>query len=60
MRASMHALQKRGTGMMELARLHHEVVFGRSGGRTIWQPRIGCWYNDKIFAGEPLPGPYDR
>jgi hypothetical protein len=34
------------------------VVFGRSGGRIIWQPRIDCWYKDKLFAGEPLPEPY--
>lgn len=41
-----------------LATLHHQVVFGRSGGRIIWQPRIGCWYTDKQFAGEPFPPPY--
>lgn len=41
-----------------LAQLHEDVVFGRSGGRIIWQPRIGCWYTDKQFAGEPLPAPY--
>ncbi len=41
-----------------LARLHEDVVFGRSGGRIIWQPRIGCWYDDKQFAGDPLPAPY--
>ena len=43
----------------DLAKLHHDVVFGQSGGRIIWQPRIGCWYTDKVFAGEPLPAPYD-
>ena len=42
----------------DLPKLHHDVVFGRSGGRIIWQPRIGCWYGDKIFEGEPLPEPY--
>lgn len=41
-----------------LAQLHEDVVFGRAGGRIIWQPRIGCWYTDKVFAGEPLPAPY--
>lgn len=40
------------------AELHRKVVFGLSGGRIIWQPRIGCWYSDKVFAGEPLPAPY--
>ena len=41
-----------------LSQLHHQVAFGQSGGKIIWQPRIGCWYNDKLFAGEPLPAPY--
>lgn len=39
-------------------RLHRRVVFGESGGRIIWQPRILCWYSDKQLAGEPLPPPY--
>jgi hypothetical protein len=43
---------------MNFADLHHAVCFGTSGGRIIWQPRIGCWYTDKQFAGEPLPPPY--
>ncbi|MCE9613727.1 MAG: hypothetical protein K8T26_05590 [Lentisphaerae bacterium] len=38
--------------------LHRKVVFGRAGGRIIWQPRIKCWFTDKQFAGEPLPAPY--
>ena len=38
--------------------LHRQVVFGRSKGKIIWQPRIGCWYTDKQFAGEPFPPPY--
>ena len=42
----------------DLAELHHQVAFGRSGGKIIWQPRIGCWYTDKLFAGEALPTPY--
>jgi hypothetical protein len=45
--------------MDNLAALHRDVVFGRSGGRIIWQPRIGCWYDDKKIAGEPLPAPYE-
>jgi hypothetical protein len=45
--------------MTDLTRLHHDVVFGHSGGRIIWQPRIGCWYSDKIFAGERLPEPFE-
>ena len=40
------------------AGLHHQVCFGKSGGRVIWQPRIGCWYHDKIFEGEAFPAPF--
>ena len=42
------------------AELHHQVAFGQSGGRIIWQPRIQCWITDKRFAGEPLPEPYEH
>lgn len=38
--------------------LHRQVVFGQSKGKIIWQPRIGCWYTDKMFAGEAFPAPY--
>lgn len=40
------------------SQLHQDVAFGRSGGRIIWQPRIGCWVTDKAFAGEPFPAPF--
>ncbi|MBN1584578.1 MAG: hypothetical protein JXA89_27980 [Anaerolineae bacterium] len=40
------------------ADLHRQVAFGQSGGKIIWQPRIGCWLTDKTFAGEPYPPPY--
>lgn len=40
--------------------LHHQVCFGESGGKVIWQPRIQCWITDKRFAGEPLPEPYEH
>jgi hypothetical protein len=43
---------------VDLAQLHRQVVFGQAGGRIIWQPRIGAWLQDKLFAGEPLPAPY--
>jgi hypothetical protein len=45
--------------MTNLAKLHSDVIFGRSEGKIIWQPRIGCWYHDKRFAGESLPEPYE-
>lgn len=40
---------------IDYPRLHHDVAFGRAGGRIIWQPRIECWYDDRTFAGEPFP-----
>lgn len=43
----------------ELAQLHRDVLFGRAGGRIIWQPRIHCWFDDRMFHGEPLPEPYE-
>ena len=42
----------------DFPKLHADVAFRRSAGKIIWQPRIGCWYDDKIFAGEELPEPY--
>ncbi len=44
---------------INLENLHRDVVKGESNGKIIWQPRIGCWYTDKKFAGEKLPEPYE-
>jgi len=44
---------------MNLAQLHTDVIRGKAGGKIIWQPRIGCWLQDKRFAGEKLPEPYE-
>jgi hypothetical protein len=38
--------------------LHRDVVFGRAGGRVIWQPRILAWFTDRAFDGRPLPERY--
>ena len=43
---------------IDLNRLHWDVAFGRAGGKIIWQPCIGAWYSDKMFAGQSLPAPY--
>lgn len=43
---------------MDWRAFNEEVIFGDAGGRVLWQPRIGCWYTDKQFAGEPLPERY--
>ena len=45
---------------LDLKQLHLDVAKGKSDGKVIWQPRIGCWYTDKRFAGEPLPEPYEH
>ncbi len=39
----------------DLRQLHADVVKKKSGGKIIWQPRIGCWYDDRMAAGTPLP-----
>ena len=44
-----------GTNFEEL---HRRVCFDPSNRKVIWQPRIGCWYSDKVFMGEELPAPY--
>lgn len=38
--------------------LHNDVAKGKAGGKIIWQPRIGAWYDERIFAGIPLPEAY--
>lgn len=43
---------------MDWAQLHRDVVFGRAGGRVIWQPRILAWFTDRQFTGTPLPPPF--
>ncbi len=53
-----HRRKGRRVSGVDFSRFHHDVAFGKAGGRIIWQPRIGCWYDDKIFAGEELPAPY--
>jgi hypothetical protein len=41
----------------DFSQLNLDVVFGRSGGRIIWQPRISAWVLDRLFIGQ-LPPPY--
>lgn len=40
---------------LDLEQFHLDVLRDRASGRVLWQPRIGCWYHDKQFAGVPLP-----
>lgn len=32
----------------------YDVVDGKANGKILFQPRILCWYTDKVFAGESL------
>lgn len=43
---------------MDFAKLNEDVCFGRANGKVIWQPRIGCWIDDRLFADDELPGRY--
>jgi hypothetical protein len=51
-------LVKRNAMQRNYPELHRQVVFGESRGQIIWQPRIGCWSTDKMWAGEAFPPPY--
>jgi hypothetical protein len=42
---------------LDLAKLNSDVVFGRAGGKVIWQPRILCWWQDRQWDGRGA-GPY--
>lgn len=35
-----------------------DAIQDKTRGKILWQPRIGCWYDDKVFAGEELPGKF--
>ena len=43
---------------LNLTELNRQILRGESKGKIIWQPIIGCWYDDKIFVGEELPEPF--
>lgn len=42
-----------------LAELQLQVIKGEANNKILWQPRIGCWYDDKMCAREPLPGVFE-
>ena len=44
--------------MNDLQSLNREIINRKANGKTIWQPRIGCWYDDRIFRNEAFPGKY--
>ncbi len=40
---------------LNLAQLQRDIIKGKADGKILWQPRIACWYDDKIYTGEKLP-----
>ena len=38
--------------------LNRAIIRGEAGGKVLWQPRILCWYDDRMFNNIPLPEPY--
>lgn len=45
--------------MVDFEKLHSDVVFGKAGGKIIWQPRIGAWFYDRKFFNIPFPPSYE-
>ncbi len=43
---------------MDLRKLNQDIIKRRANGKVLWQPRIGCWYDDRVYRKEPLPGKY--
>jgi len=42
----------------KLLKLNRDIIHRRAGGKTIWQPRIGCWYEDRVYRNEDFPGKF--
>ena len=42
----------------DFSKLNEDVLFGRANGQIIWQPRIECWFDDKMFEDGELKGRY--
>lgn len=43
---------------LNLTQLQRDVMWGTAGGKILWQPRIGCWYDDRMFRDGKLPEPF--
>lgn len=44
---------------MSLLELNRAVIRRQAGGKTIWQPRIGCWLDDRAHDGRSLGEGYE-
>ena len=51
-------IDKPSSSSRQWADLNRRVLFGQANGQILWQPRIGCWYDDRKFFGTPFPEPY--
>lgn len=40
------------------AQLHRDICYKKADGKIIWQPRMDCWIDDKMFDDGELPGIY--
>ena len=43
---------------LDLLALNRDIIRRQANGRVLWQPRILCWYDDRMFTGAGLPAPY--
>jgi hypothetical protein len=41
---------------MNFEKLNIEIFEGKAGRKVLFQPRIECWYYDKVFLGKSFPG----
>lgn len=41
-----------------LLELNRAIIRKEARGKTIWQPRICCYYDDRVFRNEELPGKF--
>ncbi len=44
----------------DFLKLNSDIIHGKANGKVLWQPRIDCWYDDRIFNHGKLLGKYDN
>ena len=42
-----------------LLELNRAIIRRQAGKKVLFQPRIECWYDERMFRKEPLPGAYE-
>ena len=43
----------------DFQQLNLDIIRGKAGKKVLFQPRIDCWYSDRIFRDGTLHAPYD-